>query len=108
MLGSFSVSSPIAVSLECPFICTAVSPMHHEGPMERILGNKKPLPFSINGGTPTIRVRAHRSPCCFLYAKVARNLGFSAIWRKTRVVGLPGKYCGQDKISLFVTLCFGF
>ena len=27
-------------------------------------------------------MRAHRSTCCFLYVKVARNLGLSAIWRK--------------------------
>ena len=56
----------------------------------------------------TIWVRAHRSPCCFLCEKVARNLGLSAIWRKNMVLGRLGNYCRQDKISFFVTLCFGF
>ena len=56
----------------------------------------------------TTRVRANRSPCCFLYVKVARNVGLSAIGRINWVVGPSGNYCSQDKISLFVTLYFGF
>ena len=54
----------------------------------------------------TTRVRAHRSPCCFLEVKVARNLGFSAIPRKKKVVGRLRNYCSLDNISLCLGLAY--
>ena len=54
-----------------------------------------------------IRVRAHRSPGCFLYIKSGAKPRFECDLEEKQGTRTFRNYCRQDKISLFATLCFG-